>query len=100
MVHNPKELLPEYCSGMPVVSSPKFKGLPHYTPLVYRLHHGFVVPTASHVGASPEPPLLHKPSVISPPQEVFSGTSLFRLEMWSINALLLLDANMDKLGCT
>ena len=28
LVNNPKELVPKYCTGMPVMSSPKFKGVP------------------------------------------------------------------------
>ena len=99
MVHNSKELLPDYCSGMPVVSSPKYKGLPPYTLLEFHLHRGYcAAPINPLVGTSPEPSHPRQQSNVVPPQEASLGTSLFRLEKWSINALLLLRSTMSKKG--
>jgi hypothetical protein len=56
MVNSATELLPKYCTGISVVSSPKFKGVPPYTLMEFRPHIGFVVaPTPSLSSAAPEP---------------------------------------------
>jgi hypothetical protein len=104
MVNSATELLPKYCTGISVVSSPKFKGVPPYTLMEFRPHIGFVVaPTPSLSSAAPEPsppPSIDISGSDKSSTEAFCGASLSRLEMWSINALLLLDAKMEKSGRT
>ena len=75
MVHKSTELLLKYCSGMPVIASPKFKGLLPYTPLVYRPHEGYVESTVPSRDSTPEPSS-KAPNLVTLPLDAYDGTTL------------------------